>query len=134
MLRGLKITMSIFGAVLCIEGLLDIVFPAQRAEGMGLGQCASQARLPMLILGASWLVAGASTIAGARDPLRQLNLVKFALAFPLALLLVLVVAIARGYVPVQRVAIDIGFDALFFALFFIFYPRRARVGLHESSA
>jgi hypothetical protein len=118
--------MVVFGAILAIEGILDIALPVQRAAGMGLGQCASQAQLPMAILGATWLVAGVWTIVGARDPLRHLNWVKFALTFPFVLLMALAGAALRGDVPFRQVAIDIVFDALFVVLFIVFFPRRER--------
>lgn len=127
MLRGLKVTMVVFGAILGIEGILDIVLPVQRAAGMGLGECAAHAQLPMAVLGATWLAVGAWTIAAARDPLRHLNWVRFALTFPIVLLLTLVGAALRGDVAFRQIAVDIGFDVLFAMLFLVFYPRGARV-------
>jgi hypothetical protein len=126
MRRGLEVTMAVFGAILCIEGTLDIALPEARAVGMGLDGCASHAQLPMAILGATWLAAGAWIVAGARDPIRHLDRVKFALAFPIVLLLTLTGAALRGHVAFSQVAIDMGFDALFAVLFFVFYPRGAR--------
>jgi hypothetical protein len=54
MMRGLKITMAVFGAILAIEGILDMTLPVQRAAGMALGECASHPQLPIEILGATW--------------------------------------------------------------------------------
>lgn len=119
MLRGLKMTMVLLGGVLCLEGILDIVLPAQRAAGMG----ASNAKLPMAILGATWIAAGVWTAAAARDPLRHLNWVKFALTLPLILLVALLVEVLRGDVPFMGVAIDGAFNALFVTLLIVFYPR-----------
>jgi hypothetical protein len=126
MLRGLKITMIVFGAVLVIEGILDIAFPTQRAAGMGLGECAAQATLPMFVLGASWVAAGAWTVAAGLDPLRNLSWVKFALTLPSALLVVLLLAAALGKVPLAKIAVDLVFDALFITLTLVFYPRAHR--------
>jgi hypothetical protein len=123
-LRGLKITMFVFGAILAVEGILDIAAPVQRAQGMGLGECAAHAQMPMAILGATWLVAGIWTIIGARDPMRHLSTVKLALSLPLVLLLALLGLALRGDVALQDVAIDIAADALFFVLFLVFYPRQ----------
>ncbi len=134
MLRGLKVTMVVFGAILALEGILDIVLPVQRAAGMGLGECAPHAQLPMAILGATWLATGAWTIAAARDPLRHLNWVRFTLTFPLVLLLTLAGAALRGDVAFRQVAIDIGVDALFVMLFLVFYPRGARAAAGSSRA
>lgn len=126
MLRTLKITLAVFGAVLAIEGILDIVLPVPRAAGMGLGDSASHAQLAMAILGATWLAAGLWIIIAARDPLRHLNWVKFALTLPLVLLLTLTGAALRGHVAFRQVAIDIVFNVIFFVLFLVFYPRGAR--------
>jgi hypothetical protein len=124
-LRGLQITMALFGVILVLEGGLDIALPVQRAEGMGLAQCAQSAQLPMTILGATWLLCGGWLLAAVRDPLRHLDAVKLALAFPLVLLLALVGAVLRGYIAFQQIAVDIGFDVLFFVLFLVFFPRGA---------
>ena len=94
--------MVILGAILCVEGVLDMVFPVQRAAGMGLGQCASQAQLPVALLGATWIAAGAWTIAGARDPLRHLNWVRFTLTLAVMLILALLGAVLRGNVALGR--------------------------------
>jgi hypothetical protein len=123
MLRGLKVTMIVFGAIVAVEGLLDVVLPVQRAAAMGLGPCASQAQLPMTVLGATWLIAGVWIVAGARDPVRYLNTVRFSLAFPLLLALALLGAALRGHVPLRQVAFEIALDALFVVLFVVFYPR-----------
>ncbi len=124
--RALRITLIIFGAILCIEGVLDMVLPVQRAAGMALGQCASQAQLAVAILGATWIAAGAWTIAAARDPLRHLDWVRFALTLAVMLILALSGAVLRGNVAFRAVAIDIGVNALFVALLLAFYPRQSR--------
>ena len=123
MLRGLKTTMFVFGAILVLEGGLDIALPAQRAAGLGLGECASQSHLAMAVLGATWIAAGVWTLVAARDPLRHLQLVKLALTLSLALLLALLSTVLRGDIPLRQVAVDLGFDALFAVLFLVFYPR-----------
>lgn len=126
MLRTLKITMAVFGAVLAIEGILDIVLPGPRAAGIGLGDCASRAPLALAILGTTWLVAGLWIMIAARDPLRHLLWVKFALTLPLGLLLALAGTALRGHVAFRQIAVDIVFNAIFFVLFLVLYPRGAR--------
>ncbi len=126
MSRGLKVTMIVMGAVLCIEGILDMALPAQRAAGMGLGQCASHAQLPVALLGETWIAAGAWTIAAAREPLRHLNWVRFTLTLAVLLIVALSGAVLRGNVAFQAVAIDIAANALFVALLLVFYPRPGR--------
>ncbi len=126
MSRGLKVTMIIFGVILCVEGVLDMVLPVQRAAGMGLGQCAPEAQMPVAILGATWIAAGAWTIAGARDPLRHLEWVRFSLTLAVMLILALSGAVVRGNVEFRAVAVDVGVNALFVALLLAFYPRQSR--------
>ncbi len=118
--------MAVFGAVLSIEGILDIVLPVPRAAGMGLGDSASHAQLAMAILGATWLAAGLWIIIASRDPLRHRNWVKFALTLPLVLLFALTGAVLRGHVAFRQVAIDIIVNVIFIVLFLVFYPRGAR--------
>jgi len=114
--------MFVFGAVLVLEGILDIVLPTERAAGLGLEECSSQAQLVMAVLGVSWMLAGAGILLTARDPLRHLSWVRFALSFPLALLLALAGTVIVGDVGFETVAVDIAVNLLFVALFLAFYP------------
>ncbi len=125
-MRALKITMFLFGLSLAFEGILDIIMPVPRAEGMGLQDCAGRSQLPMAILGATWLLVGGWIVSAARDPLRHLHTVKLARVFPLALLFALIVSVMRGDVPLREVAIDIAFNVLFVLLFLTFYARITR--------
>lgn len=122
-MRKLKITMTVFGAILALEGILDVALPIERAAGMGLGTCAQQAVLPVIVLGATWFVLGAWLIVAARDPSRHLSWVKFAISLPLALMLGLGLVALRGAVAVRQIALELALNALFVVLLLAFYPR-----------
>ncbi len=125
MARGLKWAMILFGVVLVVEGVLDIVAPESRARQMGLGAAAAHAQLPMTILGATWVAAGLWVIVSARQPLRHINWVRFAITLPLLLLAALVCSWLRGTVAFQQVAADMAFDVLFVGVFLLLYPWRS---------
>ncbi|MBV9946748.1 MAG: hypothetical protein JOZ69_07870 [Myxococcales bacterium] len=92
--------------------------------GMGMEDCASHARLPMEILGSTWLVLGVWTLIASREPLAHLNWVRFAVSFPFVLLFALLASALKGDVPLRLVAPDLGFNVLFVVLFIVFFPRR----------
>jgi hypothetical protein len=121
--RRFQITMAIFGAILGIEGILDMAIPVARAAGMGLGLCAEQAQLAMSVLGATWLVVGAGIILAARNPSRNYGWVNFVVALPIALILGLVLAALRGGVAIRQIALELGLNALFVMLLITFFPR-----------
>jgi hypothetical protein len=121
--RKLKITMAIVGAILAVEGILDVAFPIPRAAGMGLGHCARQAQLPVIVLGVTWFAVGVWIIVTARDPLRHRSWVKFTLTLPFALMFALVLAAWRGIVAVREIALELALNALFAALLIAFAPR-----------
>lgn len=121
----LKITMAVFGAILGIEGLLDLTFPIQRAAGLGLKACATQAQLALTVLGATWLVVGGWIIAAACDPVRHRSWVHFVITMPVALMLALLLAAARGSVAIREIAVEMALNGVFLLLFIAFLPRSA---------
>lgn len=128
MKRALKVIMTVFGLVLILEGLLDIVVPEQRASIMGSGGSSSSAMFYMTILGATWVAAGFWVMAAGRDPSRHLNWVKFVITLPVLLLLALIFSIVRGYVSFDQVAVDLVSDAVFALSLLALYPRRNNSG------
>jgi len=122
--RALKIAMFLFGAVLALEGTLDIVLPEQRAKMLGLADAAEHAQLPMAILGATWIASGLWVIVAAGDPRRHLDCLKFAITLPALLFAALAYSALRGCVAFGQVSIDLAFDALFVLVFLALYPRR----------
>ena len=124
MKRALKIIMIIFGLVLVLEGLLDIVIPDKRASFIGSGGSARSVMFYMTILGATWVAAGFWVMAAGRNPSRHINWVKFAITLPILLSIVLVFSIVRGYVGLEQVAIDLVLDVAFALAFLALYPWR----------
>lgn len=129
--KALKIVMIIFGAVLILEGLLDIIMPNQRASLIASGGSTRSAVFLMMILGATWVAAGFWVVAAGRDPLRHVNWVKFVITLPVLLSLVLILSIIRGYVGLNQVVIELALDAGFALTFLALYPWRRVSGISK---
>jgi hypothetical protein len=110
----LKLTMFLFGVVLVIEGVLDLVVPGQRAKLVGLSD-SSHPALVLSILGATWVSAGAWIIVGATDPKRHRALLGLAMTLPALLILGLTICARRGGVAFGEISVDLIVNAAFLA-------------------
>ncbi len=128
MIRALKVIMVILGLILVLEGLADIAMPAQRAQLMGPVENSRVVEFYLTVLGATWVAAGLWAVAAARDPLRHVSWIKFAITLLVLLSGALLYSAARGYVSFGQVAIEVGLDVVLAAALFAFYPRRAVSG------
>ncbi|MGE0787283.1 MAG: hypothetical protein AB7S26_16545 [Sandaracinaceae bacterium] len=124
--RALQVALALFGLVLCVEGLLDVIEPVTRARALGLGASASRAGLPMSILGGTWVAIGIATLTTVRRPAAHRGWTKFLAALACALILTLGQAIARGYARLDDLAVDLVVDAVFATAFLLLPVRRAR--------
>ncbi len=125
MKKALKVIMVIFGFVLILEGLLDIIVPNQRASIIETSNSTGSVMFYMTILGATWAAAGFWVVAASRDPSRHINWVKFVITLPVLLSVVLIISIIRGYVTFDQVVIDLVLDAVFAISFLALYPWRS---------
>ena len=119
MLRALKIVMALFGGVLAIEGLLDLIVPGQRAVGLGLERCIEYAPMAMAVLGATWIALGIFILSAARNPLQNISWVRLCAAMPVVLMGALVLTVVRSAATWTQIAPDVGFDVLFAVLFLV---------------
>jgi uncharacterized protein YjeT (DUF2065 family) len=119
--KVLKLTMFLFGLVLVIEGLLDLVIPEQRAKLVGLSD-ASHPALVLSILGATWIAAGAWIMVGARDPQRHRALLGLAISLTALLLIALFICAQRGGVPFGEIRVDLFVNAAFLAVLLVTRP------------
>jgi hypothetical protein len=116
MQRLLQVVLALFAIALTLEGLLDLALPIERAQGLGLGDRASQAQLAMEILGATWFAAGICTLAILRDPAAHPSWLRFLVVLPLSLVVALGIAVVRGHARFADVAIDLVVDVVFATL------------------
>lgn len=128
MIRAVKVIMAIFGSVLILEGLLDVVMPAQRASMFEPGGSSASVLFYMTILGATWVAAGIWVVAASRDPARHVSAVKFVITLPTLLSMALIFSILRGYVGLGQVIIELALDAFFALSLLALYPWRRRSG------
>jgi uncharacterized protein YjeT (DUF2065 family) len=132
--RALKVIMIIFGLVLILEGLLDIIIPDQRASIIETGGSASSIMFYMTILGATWVAAGFWVVAAGRDPSRHINWVKFVITLPVLLSIVLIFSIIRGYVSFDQVVIDLVLDAVFALSLLALYPWKSKTNIQPAGS
>ena len=126
MIKALKVTMIIWGAIGVLAGLLYIINPVVVAELTGAGQIADYVRWVMAFSGAIFIAAGSWVIVAARDPLRHINWVKFEITKSLLGLTATVYSIIQGFVRFSQVGPILILFAVFAVLFLVFYPWRLK--------
>ncbi len=126
MIKALRITMIVFGAIGILVGLSDMIVPDLGAKLLGFGAAPDYVIWIVAMLGANYLAGGIWVIAASRDPIRHINWVKFVITKSLLFTVVTAYAIIQGYVNFSQVgALLIGF-AIFSILFLVFYPWRVK--------
>jgi hypothetical protein len=125
MIRALKVTMIVYGAIGILMGLMDITMHDLVAGMYGFGEVPGYVNWLGSVIGAGFITGGVWIIVAGRDPLRHINWVKFVIMGTLLALVVTIYAIIVGYVDFDQVGGKIIFDAIFAALFLAFYPWRA---------
>jgi len=131
MIRGLKIALIIFGALSILMGLAYIIIPDQLASMMGLEEMpdvCSPALYSMAMVGISFIAGGVFIIAGARDPLRHIYWVKFAILWAVLAVVAGLYSVIQGYVDFSQAGMGIIIDAVFAVAFLVLYPWRAARG------
>jgi len=125
MMRALKVTMIIWGAIGILAGLSYIIIPVRVAELYGFGQIADYVRWIMAFGGAIFFSAGVWIVVAARDPLRHINWVKFEIMKSILVPAVTVYTIIQGYVHFSQVGPILILFAVFAVALLALYPWRA---------
>ena len=128
MIRALKVTLIVWGVVHILLGLALIVVPHQTAGMMGFAEVADAGVYVGGLWGAGLLAASVWLIVAARDPLRHITWVKFAVLLSLLGLVVQLYSVAAGGIDFSQAVVGIIQDAIFAAAFLVFYPYRAARG------
>ena len=124
MLKALKVTMIVWGILGILFGLAFIFIPQQLGDMYGFEHGAVSTLYLLGLLGIAWIAASVFLIAAARDPLRHIYWVKFAILGCLLSLAIAIYSLARGFVNFSQAEIDIIMYAVFAAAFLVFYPWR----------
>jgi hypothetical protein len=125
-LKALKVILIIFGALSAVSGLMHIFAPEMLKAMIGLGEmpeACKPAMMSMTMQGVSFVAAGVYLIiAGAKDILRNILWVQFALLWAILSVAGEVYSALMGYVAFNQVMPMVILDGVFFVLLLILYP------------
>ena len=129
MLKALKVAMIVYGILGILFGLAYIFIPQELSEMFGYQQEGPEYMVGYLsafsvALGTSFIAICVFLIAAARDPIRHIYWVKFAILFAVLMLVAELYSALRGYVEFSEATMGIVIHAVFAAAFLIFYPWR----------
>ena len=125
MIRGLKVVMIVWAAIAILLGLAYIFLPSQLGEMGGFEKGPAWVHYILALLGICFIVSGAFIIIAARDPLKNIRWVQFAIAVAILLVVVAAYSIMRGFVTFEQARMDIILFAVFAAALLALYPYRA---------
>lgn len=129
MVRGLKIAMIVFGSIEILLGLSLVVIPDQAASMAGVSEVSGYVVYAMASLGMCLIAPSFFLILAARNPLRHINWVKFAISWCILGVVGGLYSVTRGDVDFSHVGTQIIMDAVFAVAFLALYPyRRSRGG------
>jgi len=94
MTKALKVAMSVYGAGGTLFGLFYLFFPQQAAAMQGFQADSAYLVATKMALGASLVAVGVFVIIAARDPIKHILWVKFAIVFAI---LFFAVALYSGF-------------------------------------
>ena len=124
MIRGLKIALIVYGAILILSGIAFIIAPYQVASMSGLGEIAAQVPYFMALLGGCFIAVSVWFIVAGLEPLRHISLVKLAILWSSLGVVTGLYSIVQGAVDFSQAGMGIILDAVFAIAFLALYPYR----------
>ena len=124
MIRALKVSMIIYGVLGILFGLAYIIVPHQLGAMFGYEQGPGYIDAFLLFLAVCFISASVFLIAAARDPLRHIYWVKYAILFATLMAVAELYSVIRGYLDFGQAGMGIILHAVFAAAFLAFYPWR----------
>ena len=127
MIKPLKVTMIVYAVIGIVFGLAFIFVPRQVGAMLGYEAGAGPASVPAMAaeLGVSFVAAGIFFIIAARNPLKHILWVKYAIVFAILMLAALLYSLILGYTDFSHEGIGLIIHAVFAAALLAFYPWRA---------
>ena len=125
MIKPLKVTMIVYGAIGIIFGLAYIIIPRQVGEMMGYEQGPAYVMYMLAGLGVCIIAPSVFLVAAARDPIRHIYWVKFAILWSALIIIVALYSTIRGYVGFDKTGMEIIMQAVFLVALLVFYPWRS---------
>ena len=124
MIKALRVSMIVYAVLLILMSMVDLIAPDQITKLLGFENAAGYAKWLAAAGDASAVAAGIWIIVASRNPLQNINLLRFAITLPILLLVIDIQSVIRGYVDFNKMAPPIVFDAVFATLFLVLYPWR----------
>jgi hypothetical protein len=124
MIRGLKIALIVYGAILILLGLALIIAPYQTGSMFGFGEIATYVPYLTALLGGGFIAVSVWFIVAGLDPLRHISLVKLAILWSSLGVVTGLYSIAQGAVDFSQAGMGIILDAVFAIAFLALYPYR----------
>ena len=124
MIRALKVALVVFGVVMILMGLLLVIFPDKVAS---MSDITGYLRYAIVSLGACLLAAGGFPLAAARDPLRHINWVKFAIVWCILGAAAELYSVGRSDITFGHAAALIIMHVFFAVVFLALYPWRHKI-------
>ena len=128
MIRALKVALVVFGVVMILMGLLLVIFPDKVAS---VSDVTGYLRYAIVSLGACLLAAGGFPIAAARDPLRHINWVKFAIVWFILAAIAGLYSVVKSDVTFVHAGTLIILHAVFAVVLLALYPYRHKIAIKK---
>jgi len=120
--------MIVWGVIGILFGLAWIFAPYELGEMFGYAPGPKYVAAFLASLGGGFIAVSVFVIAAARDPLRNISWVKFAILFSVLGLVTELYSVIREYIDLAQAGMGIIIWAIFVAAFLVFYPWRAARG------
>ena len=130
MIKTLRVVMIVYGIIGILLGLILVIFPDQMTEWFNAPVLNDYEKFLSASIGLANIAAGIFIFLAARDPIKNISWVKFAIVWALFWAVTVLYGLVRGYVDFSQEGSALIINIIFAALFFIFYPWRVK----ESSA
>ena len=122
MIRALQVVLIVFGVTEIVLGLWLVIFPDQAS---GISNVSGYLKYAIASLGVCLIAPGIFLIIAARDPLRHINWVKFAIMWCILGAAAGLYSIIQGSTDFNEAGMQVIMDAAFAVVFLALYPYRA---------
>ena len=130
MIKALKVTMIVYAVIGILFGLAYIFVPRQVFAMFGFEEGPAHVAAMAAALGVSWVAACIFLIIAARDPLKHILWVKYAIVFAILSFAAELSSVIRGYMDFgdRGAVMGVTVHAVFAVALLAFYPWRAVKG------
>jgi Na+-driven multidrug efflux pump len=126
MTKALRVTMIVYGIIGILLGLILVILPDQMTQWFNAPVLNDYEKYLSASIGLANIAAGVFIIMAARDPIKNISWVKFAIVWALFWVVAVLYGLLRGYVDFSQEGPALIINVIFAALFFAFYPWRVK--------